>query len=144
MTILFAAHPRYKDHDTGTWHPESPARLDAVAEGVRRVDLGSDLVTFEPRPATIDELIRVHPRSYLAALERFCGTGGGNIDGDTVAVPASWDAALLAAGAGLEAIERLDRGEADAAFCAVRPPGHHATADRQRWVPALQMSRGHL
>lgn len=130
MTILFAAHPRFFDHDTGPWHPERPARLEAVTEGVARVDLDSDLVTFEPRAATIDELVRVHPRAYLEALDRFCAAGGGDIDGDTVAVPASWEAARLAAGAGLEAIERLDRGEADAAFCAVRPPGHHATADR--------------
>ena len=130
MTILFAAHPRFFDHDTGAWHPERPARLDAVLEGVKRADLGSDLVSFEPRPATVEEAALVHPRAYLDALDRFCATGGGNIDGDTVAVVASWEAALLAAGAGLDAIERLDRGDADAAFCAVRPPGHHATADR--------------
>ncbi len=130
MSLLFAAHPRFYDHDTGAWHPERPARLDAVLDGLRRADLGSDVVTFEPRAATLDELLRVHPRSYLDALDRFCASGGGDIDGDTVAVPASWEASQLAAGAGLEAIERLDRGEADAAFCAVRPPGHHATSDR--------------
>jgi acetoin utilization deacetylase AcuC-like enzyme len=63
-------------------------------------------------------------------LERFCSAGGGRLDADTSAVPGSWDAALLAAGAGPDAIERIDRGEAGAAFCAVRPPGHHATPDR--------------
>lgn len=118
------------DHDTGAWHPERPARLEAVLHGVERIKMGSDLVTFEPRAATRDEVERVHPRAYLDALERFCSTGGGNIDGDTVAVAASWESAMLAAGAGVDAIERLDRGEGDSAFCAVRPPGHHATADR--------------
>lgn len=130
MTILFTTHPRYLEHETGAWHPERPARLEAVLAGVDRAGLDEDVVRVEARAATRAEVERVHPTVYLDALERFCAGGGGNIDGDTVAVQASWDAALLAAGAGLDAIERLDRGEADAAFCAVRPPGHHATPDR--------------
>jgi acetoin utilization deacetylase AcuC-like enzyme len=130
VTILFATHPAFHEHLTGAWHPERPARLDAVLAGIAAAGLDEAIRCVEPRPATRAEVERVHPRSYLDALERFCQAGGGNIDGDTVAVPASWDAALLAAGAGLDAIERLDRGEADSAFCAVRPPGHHATADR--------------
>ena len=130
MTILLATHPRYLDHETGTWHPERPARIEAVLAGVARSGVADDVVRVEPRAATRTEVERVHPATYLDALERFCRSGGGDIDGDTVAVAASWDAALLAAGAGLDAIERMDRGEADAAFCAVRPPGHHATPDR--------------
>src|SRR5207244_2060239 len=59
-----------------------------------------------------------------------CAAGGGRLDTDTSAVPESWDAAVLAAGAGPDAIERIEGGEADAAFCAVRPPGHHATPTR--------------
>src|SRR5690606_38991206 len=130
VTVLFATHPRFADHTTGTWHPERPARLDAVLNGIAGAGLADALVSIEPRAATLDEVARVHPRTYLDALERFCRSGGGDIDGDTVAVEASWEAALHAAGAGLDVIERLERGEADAAFCAVRPPGHHATADR--------------
>jgi acetoin utilization deacetylase AcuC-like enzyme len=72
----------------------------------------------------------VHAPAYLDAIERFCERGGGHLDPDTGACPASWAAAQLAAGAGLEAVARLERGEADAAFCAVRPPGHHATPAR--------------
>jgi acetoin utilization deacetylase AcuC-like enzyme len=72
----------------------------------------------------------VHPAAHLDEIEAFCAAGGGRLDPDTSATEASWDAAVLAAGAGLDAIERLDRGEADAAFCAVRPPGHHATPRR--------------
>jgi acetoin utilization deacetylase AcuC-like enzyme len=64
------------------------------------------------------------------ALERFCQAGGGQIDADTAAGPESWEAALAAAGAGLDAVERLQAGEAEAAFVAVRPPGHHATPER--------------
>lgn len=130
MTILLATHPRYTDHDPGAGHPERPARLQAVLAGARFGGVDDALVPIEPRPATREELERVHPTAYLDALSRFCGAGGGHIDADTSASEASWDAAQLAAGAGLDAIERLDRGEASAAFCAVRPPGHHATATR--------------
>lgn len=130
MTILFATHPRFSEHDTGTWHPERPARLDAVLAGVEQSGVADGVERFEPRAATLEEVGLVHPRTYLDALSRFCDAGGGDIDGDTVVVPESWPAALYAAGAGLDAVERLRRGEADAAFCAVRPPGHHATADR--------------
>jgi acetoin utilization deacetylase AcuC-like enzyme len=72
---------------------------------------------------------RVHPAVYLDALERFCVGGGGRIDEDTRASAESWDAASLAAGAGVAAIEVLDQGTVEAAFCAVRPPGHHAETD---------------
>jgi acetoin utilization deacetylase AcuC-like enzyme len=126
MAVLYITHPRYLDHDTGLGHPERPARLAAVEDGARRSGLDSELVRVEPRPATTIDLERVHTRTYIAALERFCHTGGGRLDADTAAVPASWDAALLAAGAGLTAVEELAAGTTDAAFCAVRPPGHHA------------------
>lgn len=84
----------------------------------------------QPRAATKDELTRVHAPHTVDALEAFCRAGGGRIDADTAAITCSWDAALVAAGAGLDAAERLRAGEADAAFIAVRPPGHHATPDR--------------
>ena len=77
--------------------------------------------------ATERDVERVHDAQYVQALHRFCLTGGGWLDADTAVLPQSWDAALRAAGAGLTAIDRLDAGEATAAFCAVRPPGHHAT-----------------
>ena len=127
---LLVTHGRYLDHDTGHGHPERPARLEAVLAGVRAAGVDGALTAVEPRAATRAELERVHPARYLDALERFCQSGGGHLDADTAAGPTSWEAAVLAAGAGLEAIERLDAGEADAAFCAVRPPGHHATPSR--------------
>jgi acetoin utilization deacetylase AcuC-like enzyme len=130
VTTLFVTHPQYGLHDTGSGHPERPARLAAVARGVERAGLDEALTSVEPRAATRDEVERVHPGRYLLALEEFTATGGGHLDADTVASEESLSAALLAAGAGLDAIERLDRGEAAAAFCAVRPPGHHATPTR--------------
>ncbi len=130
MSILFATHPRFHDHDTGLGHPERPERLAAVADGARQSGLDAELVAIEPRPATLSEIERVHTRTYVGALERFCRSGGGQLDGDTAAVPASWEAALLAAGAGLTAVDALADGGASAAFCAVRPPGHHALSAR--------------
>ena len=123
-------HEAYLDHDAGRGHPERPARLGAVLQGIRDAGLDDALAYVAPRPATPDELARVHRATYLQAMEEFCRQGGGAIDPDTTVGPASWAAATLAAGAGLDAMERLGRGEADAAFCAVRPPGHHATPGR--------------
>ena len=130
VSVLFETHAKYLDHTAGRGHPERPERLEAVLAGAEGAGLGEALVRVEPRPATREELERVHPPVYLDAVERFCRQGGGRLDPDTGVVPESWDAAVLAAGAGVDAIERLDRGEADAAFCAVRPPGHHATPTR--------------
>jgi acetoin utilization deacetylase AcuC-like enzyme len=130
VAIAFATHPRYLDHLTGHGHPERPARLEAVLLGARYGGVDDALVAVEPRAATREELERVHPAAYVDAIERFCGAGGGDIDADTTCSSDSWDAAVLAAGAGVTAIEILDRGEASAAFCAVRPPGHHALPSR--------------
>ncbi len=128
VRILLATHPAYELHETGAGHPERSARLGAVQRGIRASGLDSDLVPFEPTPASESAIERVHSGRYLAWLKDFTAAGGGYIDGDTAAGEHSYEAALLAAGAGLEAVERLEAGQADAAFCAVRPPGHHATA----------------
>jgi acetoin utilization deacetylase AcuC-like enzyme len=128
--VLLLTDPLFVRHDTGPHHPERPARLDAVLAGIRAAGVEDALIEVSPAPASRAALERVHPPELLDRLEDFCRTGGGAIDADTQAGPESWDAAVLAAGAGLDAIGRLDAGEADAAFLAVRPPGHHATAGR--------------
>jgi acetoin utilization deacetylase AcuC-like enzyme len=130
VPVLFATHQRYLDHLAGRRHPERPARLEAVIAGVEAADLAEAVVPFVPRPATRAELERIHDAAYVDGVERFCREGGGRLDPDTGASVASFEVAVLAAGAGLDAVERLDRGEGDAAFCAVRPPGHHALAAR--------------
>lgn len=130
MTLLVATHPRFADHDAGPGHPERPARLVAVEAGIVAAGLGEAVVAVEARPAPRAAITRVHPGAMVDRLERFCQEGGGAIDADTRVGPASFEAARLAAGAGLELMERLRRGEGDAGFCAVRPPGHHATAHR--------------
>jgi acetoin utilization deacetylase AcuC-like enzyme len=130
VTILLETHAGYLNHDTGPGHPERPARLEAVLQGIDDAGVAESIVAVSPRPATQAEIEGAHAPDFVRALRRFCLTGGGHLDPDTSAGPDSWDAALLAAGAGLDAVERLERGEADAAFCAVRPPGHHATPSR--------------
>jgi acetoin utilization deacetylase AcuC-like enzyme len=130
VVLLLGSDPAYAEHDTGPGHPERAARLGAVAEGVARSGIDDALVRLPARAATRPELERVHTGRYLDELERRCAAGGGRLDPDTVASAASWRAALLAAGAGLAAVEALDAGTGDAAFCAIRPPGHHAVADR--------------
>jgi acetoin utilization deacetylase AcuC-like enzyme len=128
--VLLIADERFLEHVPGPGHPERPERLGAVLDGIADADLGDDLVVTHPRLATVEELTAVHTGDHVARIEAFCAAGGGHLDPDTAAVPASWTAARLAAGAGLLALERLGEGVADAAFLAVRPPGHHATPNR--------------
>lgn len=126
MPVLYATHQRFLEHDTGLGHPERPQRLQAVERGIDAAGLREALVPVEPLPATAEDLARVHSGTYTRAVEQFCTNGGGYLDGDTHVGPHSWEAAQLAAGAGLELVRRLEAGEGSYGFCAVRPPGHHA------------------
>ncbi len=126
--LLLAASPALDHHDVGPHHPERPARVQAALSGIDAAGLRDAVIALEPRRATQDELILVHPASYLEALRAFCEAGGGAIDPDTMAGPGSWDTALLAAGAALQVVDALARGDGDVAFVAARPPGHHALA----------------
>jgi acetoin utilization deacetylase AcuC-like enzyme len=128
--LVLAANPELDQHDTGPEHPEQPARLSAALSGIDAAGIRDAIVRTEPRRASEEELALVHPRAYIEALKVFCEAGGGAVDPDTVAVPGSWDTALLAVGGGLAAIEALQEGAGDVAFVATRPPGHHASADR--------------
>jgi acetoin utilization deacetylase AcuC-like enzyme len=130
MAILFATHEAYLDHLTGPRHPERPERLGAVIDGSRDAGVVDVLVPLAPRAAEPHQLARVHTSGHVEGLEALVRQGGGRLDPDTVASSGSWTAALLAAGAGLTAVDALAEGRADAAFCAVRPPGHHATRAR--------------
>ena len=130
MRLLVASDPRFALHDTGPGHPERPQRLAAVQRGIGLSGAQEAVVHIEPTPAAADVVARVHPGDYLADLESFAAAGGGHLDADTVVGTASMEAALLAAGAGLEVVGRLAAGEGDAGLCLVRPPGHHATPQR--------------
>ena len=140
MTVLFATHAAYLEHLAGPRHPERPERLQAVLDGVALAGLTEAIEPLEPVAATRADLERVHPVAYLDRIEGICAAGGGRLDADTYASSGSWLAATLAAGAGLTAVHALQQGRADAAFCAVRPPGHHATRDESMGQPAISIS----
>ena len=118
------------EHVTPPWHPERQGRLDAALAGIPAADL-TDAVSFRaPSAAGIEAITRVHTPRYVAALERFCEAGGGDLDADTSVVPGSWMTARRAVGAVLDAVAALEGDECDVAFAASRPPGHHALANQ--------------
>jgi acetoin utilization deacetylase AcuC-like enzyme len=129
MTLAVFTHADMLGHATGPGHPERSQRLSAVLGALEDSDL--DLAREDVPLATRAELERVHPAAYLdrlfaAAPEK----GTAALDADTVLSPGSLPAALRAAGAAAEAARRAAQGELERAFCAVRPPGHHAEPDR--------------
>ncbi len=125
---LYLSHPSSHDHDTGP-HPENAGRLVAIEAALESAELPR-LKRLEAPAATREQLRRAHSERHIDALEAFCADGGGMIDVDTLASAGSWEAALHAAGGAANAAERLLAGEARAAMCGLRPPGHHAERER--------------
>ena len=125
---LYYRHPASLDHRTGS-HPENPGRIAAI-EAALEAAQWPGLERREPSPASREQLERVHATEHIDAIEEFCRAGGGMIDVDTIASEGSWEAAVRAAGAASEAAGALLDGESAAAFCGLRPPGHHAERDR--------------
>lgn len=123
--------PRFKQHDTGRGHPERPARLDAVISGLEREGLIAACKRIEARPIEPDLPLKVHMPDYLRRLEEACSSGAPYIDTpDSAISPASLETAHLAAGGVVEAARRIAQQDLRRAFCAIRPPGHHAERDR--------------
>jgi acetoin utilization deacetylase AcuC-like enzyme len=130
MTTFLYSHPACAAHDTGPGHPERPSRLAAVLEALE-ADEFTGLDRREAPRATREQIERIHPAWFVdRVLAAIPETGHGNIDGDTLVSPGSEEAAFRAAGAVVAAVDAVVAGEADNAFCAVRPPGHHAEPDR--------------
>jgi len=119
-------HPSCLQHDTGTGHPESIARLKILLELFNEMKIE----TTPAREAEMEELLRVHPQSYIDMIQdAIPDYGHVLLDGDTSLSPHSWEAAAHAAGAVCQAVDDVMTGTTTRAFCAVRPPGHHAHPD---------------
>jgi acetoin utilization deacetylase AcuC-like enzyme len=125
----FFSHPTCLLHDNGPGHPERPDRLQAVHAALEKSERRVRLKSFEPAPAEREILAFIHPRDYIEDIAALCtrvGDGRAMLDGDTSVSKDSFAAARLAAGAAVTAADHVSRGELSNAFCAVRPPGHHA------------------
>ncbi len=130
-TTVLLADPIYRQHLEGRDHPERPERYDAVMRGLDRAGLLARLGRVPARPATEDELLLCHTPQYLETVRRDFAAGLPYLStGDTDITPNSWDVASHAVGGALNAVDAVMTGAARNAFCAVRPPGHHANATR--------------
>ena len=125
---LYYAHPSSYEHDTGA-HPENASRLRAIDAAMEARDW-MGLERIEAPAAQRSQLERVHAPAHVDSIEELSARGGAPIDLDTIASAGSWEAALHAAGGAAAAVERLLAGDDRFAFCALRPPGHHAESDR--------------
>jgi acetoin utilization deacetylase AcuC-like enzyme len=128
--ISLVTHPACLGHRNGPWHPEAPERLAAVQEKLSAGLVARGRAAWVEAPlAAREDVLRVHDPAHLDRLEALDRAGGGILDPDTAMGPGSLEAALRAAGAAIVATERAMAGTG-AAFCPVRPPGHHATPGR--------------
>lgn len=137
MSTALYTHPTCKLHEMGDWHPESPARLQAIEDQLIASRLDSLLDYRQAAPAEEAMLLRVHSGAALALVRDNTPTAAGSdstdagathyqIDDDTSINASSFQAALCAAGAAVAATDAVMAGEIENAFCAIRPPGHHA------------------
>lgn len=130
MSTQFYSHPICVEHDTGSFHPERPDRLRAVMRALDE-DAFDSLIRIDAPRATVAQIERVHTPGYVQSIfDAMPGSGHHHIDPDTVLSPKSGEAALRAAGGMCAAVDAVLGGEVTNAFCALRPPGHHAEPGR--------------
>lgn len=135
MSTLLITHPSFVEHDTGFGHPERPDRMRAIDRVLSHEVFGS--LTRHEAPIRDDvekQILLVHPQSHFdrirKASQSFSTNEYTHIDGDTVMSKGTWEAAVRSVGAGLDAVDAVMKGDANNAFCQVRPPGHHAEKER--------------
>jgi len=127
----FLYDERYQQHLTGIYHPEVPDRLPSIYKGIKEAGLLEQLTLIKAVPADLKWVETVHDRNYIKRFATACSMGDRIIDTpDNQMCEVSYEIALLAVGGVLEATRLVMEGKLDNAFCAVRPPGHHAEVDR--------------
>ena len=132
MTTAFYTHPDCARHEMGSWHPESPARLQAIDDQLIASRISNLLDHREAPVAKVADLARVHSVDSIARIRENCPDIDADdryfpLDADTTLNPYTWRAALRASGAAIAATDAVIDGEVENAFCSIRPPGHHAT-----------------
>ena len=131
MAAAFITHPECLKHDMGAYHPERPARLTAIEDQLIASGIGQHLKRYDAPLATGEQLLRVHPADYVSAIRDAAPQSGTvHLDPDTAMNPWTLQAALRAAGAAALATDLVMKDVVRTAFCAVRPPGHHACRAR--------------
>jgi acetoin utilization deacetylase AcuC-like enzyme len=131
VTVSLITHPICLQHEAEGYHPEQPARLSAIQTELKQSGLIERLQSYEALPASREQLERAHSAAHVQEVfSQVPSRGVAYLDPDTFVNPYSLEAALRAAGAVVQGVDQVMSGEASAAFCAVRPPGHHA--ERQR------------
>jgi len=125
----YISDPFYLKHKNEP-HPENPGRLNAIQKNIESSKYYNNLTLIQPRKARVEDIAKIHGKEYIQSVENSCQNGVRNLDADTVISKDSYQAALLSAGAGLEAVDKILGGTVDNAFCAVRPPGHHAEQNK--------------
>jgi acetoin utilization deacetylase AcuC-like enzyme len=129
-SIGLVLHDDYLQHETGPAHPEKPARLRAIVDHLEATGIARDAVPIQPRAAETAWIEQVHAPEYVRRVRETCAGGRSIIDSmDTVISARSYEVSLLAAGGALAAADAVVEGRVAGAFCAVRPPGHHALSD---------------
>jgi acetoin utilization deacetylase AcuC-like enzyme len=127
----FLYDERYLQHRTGRYHPEIPDRLPLVYKGIQEAGLLTSLHLIKACRADMQWIEMVHDRNYIQRFEAACRAGNSIFDSpDNQMCPETFETAVLAVGGVLEAARMVMAGELDNAFCAVRPPGHHAEVNR--------------
>lgn len=129
--VAYVAHPDYELHIQGPAHPERPERVKVLNDYLSTSSIWSKLVHLTPEVSPVETLELVHDRAYIEFVDALCERGGGYVDSsETGTVRESFRIARRAVGAVTGAVDRIIAGEIDSAFCAVRPPGHHALRSR--------------
>jgi acetoin utilization deacetylase AcuC-like enzyme len=131
LPTAFFYHPDFLKHDPGPHHPECSQRLTRIVERLHAVGLWEKLAHPEPKPASVETVALVHAPAYIKLARQEIQKGQTSLStGDTAVCKESWNAAMMAAGAVTDAVDLVMAGRAANAFCAVRPPGHHARPQR--------------
>lgn len=131
METIYITHPIFRLHEMGAEHPEAPNRLDAIDKQLENTGLADVLSAVYAEKAMDEDLLRVHSLHHIAFLQKNAPQSGYySIDADTRLNVHTLEAAYYAAGAGMVAVDAVFSGKAKTAFCAVRPPGHHACFDK--------------